>query len=172
MSLTRWTPAALAVVLALVLTAAAPAAGTRGGPLDGFTVTHLPDQVGAQASAADFSYEWEDVAFTSRAWEQAKEGGGFQVVLQVLVMRGEEFVDLDAVRTFLARYHERDPDTWELTDLTRDDGAPGLRGDREAFWTPGEGVAVEVRDTSGLLGQEELLATARGVVEEKSGLSG
>ena len=159
MSLTRWTPAALAVVLALVLTAAAPAAGTRGGPLDGFTVTHLPDQVGAQASAADFSYEWEDVAFTSRAWEQAKEGG-------------EEFVDLDAVRTFLARYHERDPDTWELTDLTRDDGAPGLRGDREAFWTPGEGVAVEVRDTSGLLGQEELLATARGVVEEKSGLSG
>ncbi|SIO86231.1 hypothetical protein [Nocardiopsis sp. JB363] len=164
MSLTRWAPTVLAVVLALVLTAAAPAAGPRGGPLDGFTVTHLPDPVGPQASAADFTYEWEDVAFTSRVWEQAKESGGFQVVLQVLVLRGDELVDLAAVRAFLARYHERDPDDWELTDLTRDDGAPGLYGDTEAFWVPGEGVAVEVRDASGLVGEEGLLATARGVV--------
>ncbi|MBR8744585.1 hypothetical protein DSY14_23175 [Nocardiopsis sp. MG754419] len=134
--------------------------------MDGFTVTHLPDRVGTQTTPADFTYEWEDVAFTSRVWEQAKEGGGFQVVLQILVLRGDALTDLTAARAFLAHYHERDPDTWELADFDREDGDAGLYGDTEAFWAPAERVVVEVRDASGLLGQEELLATARGVLTE------
>ncbi|MBE1457450.1 hypothetical protein H4W79_001664 [Nocardiopsis terrae] len=162
MTLTRWAPVALATVLAIVLTAAAPAVGPRGGPLDGFTIGHLPARIGAEASTADFTYEWEGVSFTSRAWEQAKDGGGFQVLLQVLVLRGEELTDLSAVRAFLARYHERDPEAWELEDFDNS-GTPGLYGGNEAFWSPDEGVAVEVRDPFGLLGEEELLATARGV---------
>ena len=167
MSWTGWVPTALAAGLALVLTTAAPAAGFEGGPLDGFTLTHLPDQVGQETTPSDFTYEWKDVAFTSRVWEQAKEGGGFQVVLQVLVLRGDGLTDLAAVREFLTHYHERDPHTWELTEF--DQGvAPGLHGETEAFWAPEPGVAVEVRDASGLLGQEELLATARGVTEEEN----
>jgi hypothetical protein len=162
MPLTRWARVALATVLALVLTAAVTAAGPRGGPLDGFTIGHLPAQVGSQSSTSDFTYEWEEVAFTARFWEQAKDGGGFQVVLQVLVLRGEELADLDAVRAFLTRYHERDPHTWALAEFDNN-GTGGLYGGAEAFWTPGPGVAVEVRDASGLVGEEELLATARGI---------
>lgn len=165
MPLTRWAAAALATALALALTAAAPAVGPRGGPLDGFTIGHLPAQVEAQASTLDSDYEWEDVAFTARFWEQAKEGGGFQVVMQVLVLRGEKLTDLAAVREFLTHYHERDPDTWNLRDFDNN-GTEGLYGETEAFWTPGPGVAVEVRDASGLLGEEELLATARGIGSE------
>ena len=165
MSLTRWATVALTAVLAFVLTAAAPAVGPRGGPLDGFTITHLPDQVGEQTTPADFTYEWEDVSFTSRVWEQAKEGGGFQVVLQVLVLRGDKLTDLTTVREFLTHYHERDASTWELGEF--DQGtAPGLYGEAEAFWTPGPGVVVEVRDASGVLGEEAMLATARGIVQE------
>ncbi|MFD7368561.1 hypothetical protein ACFV4I_20065 [Nocardiopsis alba] len=162
MPLTRWALVVLTTVLSLVLTAAGAAAGPRGGPLDGFTITHLPETVGPQASPSDFSYEWEDVVFTTRAWEQAKEGGGFQVVLQVLVMRGEGLTDLASVRSFLAHYHERDPDSWDLADFDRDDTS-GLYGAAEAFWVPEKGVAVEVRDTSGLLGTDEMLAIARGI---------
>lgn len=162
MRLTRWAPVALATVLALVLTAAVSAVGPRGGPLDGFTIGHLPAKVGPQASASDFSYEWGEVSFTQRAWEQAKEGGGFEVLLQVLVLRSEEFTDLDAVRAFLTRYHERDADTWELGEFDNN-GTGGLYGGAEAFWTPAPGVAVEVRDPFGLIGEEEVLATARGV---------
>ncbi len=165
MTLTRWAPAALATLLALVLTAAVSAVGPRGGPLDGFTIGHLPAQIGAETSTADFNYEWEDVSFTARAWEQVKEGGGFQVVLQVLVLRSEELSDLAAVRAFLTRYHERDPDTWELGEFDNN-GTGGLHGGSEAFWTPGPGVAVEVRDPFGLIGEEELLATARGISQE------
>ncbi|WP_017606027.1 hypothetical protein [Nocardiopsis alkaliphila] len=168
MSLTRWATAALTAVLVLVLapvlTAAAPAVGPRGGPLDGFTIAHLPAQVGARTAPADFTYEWEDVSFTSRVWEQAKEGGGFQVVLQVLVLRGDKLTDLATAREFLTRYHERDPSTWELGEF--DQGTVlGLYGRAEAFWTPEPGVVVEVRDASGLLGEEAMLATARGIVE-------
>ncbi|MEU3019327.1 MULTISPECIES: hypothetical protein [unclassified Nocardiopsis] len=165
MRLTSWAPVALATLLVLVLTAAASAVGPRGGPLDGFTIGHLPAQVGPQASASDFTYEWGEVSFTQRAWEQAKEGGGFEVLLQVLVLRGEGLTDLEAVRAFLTDYHERDPDSWELGEFDNN-GTAGLHGGSEAFWSPEPGVAVEVRDPFGRLGEEELLATARGVRHE------
>ncbi|OLT30081.1 hypothetical protein BJF83_08870 [Nocardiopsis sp. CNR-923] len=154
--------AALLAVLALVL-AAAPAAGAPGGgDVDGFTVGYLPAQVDERTTADEFDYAWGDVSFATRVWERPLEGGGFRVVLQVLVMRGERLTDLDAVRAFLAEYHERAPHAWELTPFDNR-GTPGLFGEIEAFWSPEAGVAVEVRDTFGLLGEEELLATARGV---------
>jgi hypothetical protein len=153
---------ALAAVLALVLMAAPAVGDPRGGELSGFTVGHLPAQVDDQTSAEDFDYEWGDVAFSTRVWEKALEGGGARVVLQVLVMRGDRLTDLDAVREFLTEYHERSPDTWELTEFDNG-GVPALHGETEAFWTPAKGVAVEVRDTFGLVGQDELLETARGI---------
>ncbi|WP_017599937.1 hypothetical protein [Nocardiopsis lucentensis] len=153
--------AALAALIALVLTAA-PAAADLGGDVDGFTVGYLPAQVDEQTSVDEFDYEWGDVSFSTRVWEKALEGGGARVVLQVLVMRGDRLADLDSVRAFLAEYHERSPDDWELDEFDNQ-GVRALHGETEAFWSPEPGVAVEVRDTFGLLGQEELLATARGI---------
>ncbi|RKS04451.1 hypothetical protein DFP74_0008 [Nocardiopsis sp. Huas11] len=165
MFVVRWATVALATALVLVLTAAAAATDPRGGELDGYAIGHLPDQIDDRTEVSDFTYEWEDVAFSTRVWERTLEGGGAQVVLQVLVLRGARLTDLSAVRAFLAEYHERSPDTWALSTFDHD-GVEGLRGETEAFWCPEAGVAVEVRDAFGLLGTDELLATARGVRPE------
>ncbi|QVQ53347.1 hypothetical protein J4H86_06165 [Spiractinospora alimapuensis] len=133
---------------------------TDGGVVDGFRLGHVP--VSADATVTDFTYAWEDVGFTSRVWERPTADGGWRVVLQALVLRGEKLRDLAAVRVFLSRYHERVDATWDLALFTRD-GRVGLRGTTEAFWWAGPGVAVEVRDPLGELGTEELVATARSV---------
>lgn len=158
MPLVRLAASALALVLALALTAA----GTppRGGALDGFTIGHLPAPAEG-ASSSDFTYEWGEVGFNSRVWEKRLEDGAARVVLQVLVMRGDRVADLDSTREFLTEYHER-TDGWELAEFDNG-GSPGFHGDAEAFWNPGTGVAVEVRDPFGLVGPDELLATARGI---------
>ncbi|GAB2525675.1 hypothetical protein [Nocardiopsis aegyptia] len=165
MFVVRWAMVALATALVFVLTAAAVATDPRGGELDGFAIGHLPDQIDDRTEVADFAYEWEDVSFSTRVWERSLEGGGAQVVLQVLVLRGPRLTDLPAVREFLTEYHERSPDTWDLSAFDNN-GVEGLRGETEAFWCPEAGVAVEVRDAFGLLGAEELLATARGITPE------
>lgn len=163
MRVLRKVAAALTAALALTLTlsAAPAAAGPGGGELDGFIIGHLPEQIDERTSVSDFDYEWGGVSFSSRVWERAREGEGTRVVLQVLVMRGAGLTDLSAVRAFLTEYHERSPD-WRLTEFDNN-GSTALHGETEAFWTPVEGVAVEVRDAFGLVGQEELLATARGL---------
>lgn len=129
--------------------------------MDGFVIDHLPEQVDDQTTVSDFSYEWEGVRFETRVWEKRLEEGAVRVVLQVLVMRGDELTGLSAVRAFLAKYHERPPD-WDLSEFDHN-GTPGLSGQSEAFWTPAAGVAVEVRDPFGLIGSDEVVATARGI---------
>ncbi|GHD33082.1 hypothetical protein GCM10007147_37350 [Nocardiopsis kunsanensis] len=158
MLLVRLTAPALAFVLALTLTAAG--AVPRGGMLDGFTIGHLPASTEG-ASTSDFTYEWGEVAFNSRVWEKRLEDGAARVVLQVLVMRGDRLADLDTTSAFLTEYHERAADR-ALTEFDNA-GAPGLHGNAEAFWVPETGVAVEVRDPFGLVGPDELMATARGI---------
>ncbi|WP_028649116.1 hypothetical protein [Nocardiopsis sp. CNT312] len=169
MPVARRIAAALGAVAALILMAsAAPAAGDPGGgEVDGFAVTYLPAQVDERTSAEDFDYTWGDVAFSTRVWERPLEGGGARVVLQVLVMRGDRLTGLDSLRDFLAEYHERPTESWGLTEFDNR-GTRALRGEAEAFWSSGPGVAVEVRDAFGLLGQEELLKTARGVTSTDS----
>jgi hypothetical protein len=161
MSVARWIAVALATSLALALTAAPAATSPRGGELDGFSIGHLPAQIDDRTSVSDFDYEWGDVSFSTRVWERTMEGGGVRVLLQVLVMRGSALSDLAAVRDFLTEYHERSPD-WALEEFDNN-GHTALRGETEVFWAPAKGVAVEVRDSSGLVGQEELLATAGGI---------
>ncbi len=165
MSFIRPLAAFLAAVFTLALTTAAAVTDLRGGELDGFSIGHLPVAIDDRRAVSDFEYEWGDVAFSSRVWERPREGGGAEVVLQVLVLRGDGRTDLDALRAFLAEYHERAAATWAPTGFDHD-GAPGFRGDREAFWLQEPGVAVEVRDSSGGLGEEELVATALGVRPE------
>ncbi|PZF90077.1 hypothetical protein [Micromonospora endophytica] len=111
-----------------------------GGVLDGFHVGWVPEGTGDAVS--DFASEWEDVQFTTRVWER-QTADGYRVDLRVHVLRGERLTDLDALRTFLAEYHERDLALWHLTDFPHDDG-PGLLGEAQAFWLPAPGAAVNV----------------------------
>ncbi|MER5455877.1 hypothetical protein ABT008_13940 [Micromonospora sp. NPDC002389] len=128
-----------------------------GGTLDGFHIGHVSPGVGDEVS--DFTSEWEDVRLTSRFWERPTVDG-HQVDLRVHVLRGERLVDLDAVRDFLAEYHERDPAQWRLTEFAHEDG-PGLTDDAQAFWLVEPGVAVTVLTTPEFT--EALAATALAV---------
>ena len=157
----RRAAAALVLVCAFVLTATPAATDPQGGELAGFPIAHLPEQAHAPASPSDFTYEWGEVRFNSRVWEKRMEDGAARVVLQVLVMRGEKLTDLETVQDFLTEYHERSDD-WTL-DPFDNHGTPGLYTESEAFWVPEPQLAVEVRDPFGLIGPEEVLATARGV---------
>ncbi|RIV38332.1 hypothetical protein [Micromonospora radicis] len=130
-----------------------------GGMLDGFHIAVVPDEVGEEVS--DFATEWEDVRFTTRVWER-QTADGYRVDLRVHVLRGERLGDLDALRAFLASYHERDPDGWQLAEFPHDDGA-GLVGDGQAFRLAEPGVAVHVLVDPELIHGDVLLAVARGV---------
>ncbi|WP_017555638.1 hypothetical protein [Nocardiopsis baichengensis] len=147
-----------------VLTAALAGPGPEGGRVDGFTIGHVPAALaqGAEVEASETSYEWGGARFTARMWERALPGGGFRVELQVLVVRGEALSDLREVRAFLSEYHGH---PWAVGDLEEFDhgGAPGYMGTLEAFWLHEPGVAVEVRDSAGVLGPGELRRTALGV---------
>ena len=111
-----------------------------GGVLDGLHIGYLPQGAGDEVS--DFVTEWEDVHFATRVWER-QTADGYWADLRVHVLRGERLTDLDALRAFLAEYHERDSDAWQLTEFQHDDG-PGLMNDAQAFWLPAPGVAVNV----------------------------
>ncbi|MBB6171092.1 hypothetical protein HNR23_001152 [Nocardiopsis mwathae] len=128
--------------------------------MDGFTIGHLPDDVGGEV--ADFDYEWGGVEFASRVWERQADTGGYAVDLQVIVMRGGGLDSPEALLRFLAEYHERDPDAWELRAFTND-RSRGFIGGSEAFWLAEPGVAVEVRIDATRFPAEELRATALGV---------
>lgn len=135
---------------------------TRGGRLDGFAIDVVPDGVGSNVS--DFDYEWEGVTFASRVWETGPaDDGAYQVDLNVKVLRGERLRDLPALLDFLAYYHERDLDSWELTDYAHTDG-PGYIGDGEAFWLVEPGVAVSVRLAPERFDAADLRRTADGVL--------
>jgi hypothetical protein len=133
-----------------------------GEPLDGFAITRLPAGIGPLVS--DFEYEWEEVAFRSRVWERGPDSSGaYRVDLDVKVLRGDRLADLASLRDFLAYYHERDPETWELTEFDHD-GLPGFYSQREAFWLVQPGVAIEVTVDTERYSPRTLLRTACGVV--------
>ncbi|GAB3485236.1 hypothetical protein [Nocardiopsis coralliicola] len=132
-------------------------AGAGESPIDGFAIGYVPE--GAGASAGDTEYEWGGAAFTQRVWETRLPSGGYRPGMQVLVVRGGHLDSLEALRGFLAEYHERDPADWPLEPFDRAEG-PGLIGTAEVFWLVQPGTAVEVRDPSGALGRAELARTA------------
>ncbi len=134
-----------------------------GGVLDGFRVGYVPDGVGDEVS--DFATEWEDIHFASRFWER-QTPDGYRADLRVHVLRGERLTDLEALRTFLADYHERDPDGWRLTEFQHEDG-PGLMDDAQAFWSAEPGVAVNVLVDPEQVDREELLAVARAIAARR-----
>lgn len=123
--------------------------------LDGLALTRLPEGLGAPS---DFASEWEGVDFTQRVWETQVEEGVWRVDLQVQVMRAPRLKDLDALRAFLAEYHERGDD-WRTEPL----GDDGFAGEQEVARLIESGLAVEVRDPFGRTGDEAVKAVAEGV---------
>lgn len=122
--------------------------------LDGLSLLHLPDRLG---TASDFEFEWGGVAFVQRVWETEIEPGVWRVDLQVHAMRGDRLADLDALRAFLAEYHERDDD-WKTAPFGQD----GFTSEREAARLLAPGLAIEVRDPFGRqgVGQVDTVAAA------------
>ncbi|TWD74823.1 hypothetical protein FB561_6255 [Kribbella amoyensis] len=134
--------------------------------LDGFAIDHLPDGLG---SPSDFQYEWEDVKFVSRVWETGPDPeGATKVDLTVKTVRGAQLTDLETLRTFLTEYHEKDPETWELT-ATQLGSYGGYVADDQAFFFVEPGVAAEVMIDRGRFAADELVAVASGFHPENAG---
>jgi hypothetical protein len=133
--------------------------------LDGFAVEHLPCGIG---SPTDFEYEWEDVVFHSRVWETGPDDeGATKVDLTVKTVRGEGLTDLEALRTFLTEYHEKDPDEWQLTAVQV--GAySGYSADDQLFFFVSPGVAAEVTIDRSRFSESDLIETARGFHPERT----
>jgi hypothetical protein len=129
--------------------------------LDGFEIGWLPAGLGALVS--DFTYDWEDVTHRSRVWEGGPDStGAYHVDLMIRVLRGRPLHDLSSLRDYLARYHEIDPDEWQLKPF-RHHGHPGYRGTDVAFWLEEPGVAVELKTYSDVVSGSDLIRTAQAI---------
>ncbi|WBQ07104.1 hypothetical protein [Kribbella sp. CA-293567] len=164
--------AAPAVLGILLPTAAAAAPGSasscgqhllsattqqRACILDGFAIDHLPGGIG---SPSDFEYEWEEVVFHSRVWETGPDPeGATKVDLTAKTIRGEKVIDLETLRTFLTEYHEKDPESWELTAVDVA-GYGGYRADDLVFFFVEPGIAAEVSIDRVRFSDDDLLGTA------------
>ncbi|MEU6246027.1 hypothetical protein [Glycomyces sp. NPDC047010] len=130
--------------------------------IGGLAIGYLPDRLG---SASDFEFEWGGVAFVQRVWETRLDGaspdsGAWRVDLQIQAMRGEALADMDALRAFLAEYHERGDD-WKPEPF----GADGLSSDREVARLLAPGLAVEVRDPFSRQGIDEVRQVAAAITK-------
>jgi len=138
---------------------APPSTEQRACTLDGFVIDHLPEGIGVPS---DFEYEWEDVSFHSRVWETGPDPeGAYKVDLTVKTLRGEKLTDLEALKTFLIEYEEKDPDSWELTPV-KVGGYDGLFTGDEVFYFVSPGVAAEVTIDHDRFTDEDVLDTAAG----------
>ena len=138
---------------------APPSTERRACTLDGFVIENLPDGIG---TPSDFEYEWEDVRFHSRVWETGPDPeGAYKVDLTVKTLRGEKLTDIEALKAFLIEYEEKDPDSWELTQV-KVGGYDGLLAGNEVFYFVAPGVAAEVTIDHDRFTDEDLLDTAAG----------
>ncbi len=138
---------------------APPSIEQRACTLDGFVIENLPDGIG---TPSDFEYEWEDVRFHSRVWETGPDPeGAYKVDLTVKTLRGEKLTDLEALKTFLIEYEEKDPASWELTSV-KVGRYDGLLAGNEVFYFIEPGVAAEVTIDRDRFTDDDLLDTAAG----------
>ena len=136
-----------------------PSTEQRADTLDGFVIDSLPDGLG---TPSDFEYEWEDVRFHSRVWETGPDPeGAYKVDLTAKTLRGEKLTDLEALKTFLIEYEEKDPDSWELRAVKVGEH-DGLATGDEVFYFVSPGVAAEVSIDHERFTEEDLLNTATG----------
>lgn len=123
------------------------------------TIGYLPE--GLETDPSEFEFTWGEVDFVQRVWERATDKG-HRVQLQIVLMNSDRLTDIDSLIEFLAEYHEKQIDQWELAQFTHADG-PARVGDRRRFWLTRPGLAVQVRDPFDEVGAEELAQIAHQV---------
>ncbi|TDD58822.1 hypothetical protein E1263_17590 [Kribbella antibiotica] len=159
-SLGVWTAATAAAVGSSAPHAAvSPSIEQRARTVDGFVIEHLPGGIG---KPSDFEYEWEDVIFHSRVWETGPDpDGAFKVDLTAKTLRGEKLTDLEALKTFLVEYEEKDAATWELRPV-KIGPYDGLAAADEVFYFVSPGLAAEVSLDRDRFTEDDLISTAIG----------
>jgi hypothetical protein len=109
-----------AVVAGASALAAVPAQHQVVSPptVDGFVVGWLPRPL-ADDNVSDFAYSFDDVDFQSKVWESGPDSsGGYQVDLDVGVLRGDVLSSPAALYQFLTDYEQRPPDEWHFVPFT------------------------------------------------------
>jgi len=131
----------LLACLALLATLAGPASAARapqGTTVGGVHFEYLPAGLG---SASDFSYEYDDVAFTARVWESPDPSGGWRVDADLEVLTGARLSSGDALHDWLIAYQERPPAEAHYVPVLVH-GRPGWLARDQLFWLARPGLAV------------------------------
>lgn len=123
---------------AVLRAAAAPAAATV---LDGIAFGYLPTGLGR---ASDFAYDFEGVDFVSRVWESGSDEAGWQVDLDIAVLRGRRLSSARALHDWFIRYQDR-PAAEAQYVPARVNGHPGWLCRDQLFWLLRPGLAVSVQ---------------------------
>ncbi|MQA03758.1 MAG: hypothetical protein GEV07_13900 [Streptosporangiales bacterium] len=147
--------------------ASPPAASDHSVPrrppvIDGFTLTHLPDALGSRTS--EHTYTWGDVGFRNLVWESQLPNGAYRVDLNAHILRGDRLTDHTSLHQFLTDYLERDPDTWQPTEVQLGNRTVHA-AETDVFWLVRPGVAVWLSTRPGRLDRTDLLTTAEGIRE-------
>ncbi|HZZ96342.1 MAG TPA: hypothetical protein VFE19_04985 [Jatrophihabitantaceae bacterium] len=163
--MTRLIKCLLGIVLvpAALLSAAGRAAACPPAPatvIDSIAFGHLPSGLG---TASDFSYHFSRVDFVARVWE-SRTDNGWQVDLDIDVMRGARLSSGRALHDWFIRYEQRDPTP--NYHRVRVHGQPGWLCRDQLFWLLRPGLAVSVQLDGTRWPRKEVVRTARSSYEQ------
>lgn len=133
--------------------------------VDGFVVGWIPRGLGAD-NVSDFAYSFDDVDFRSKVWESGPDrSGGYQVDLDVGVLRGDVLSSRGALYRFLTDYEQRPADEWRFVPFSVH-GHAGYLGRDEAFWLVRPGLAVRISLDRDRFGVGDVVMVAEGIRRE------
>lgn len=130
----------LFVLVATVSAATTAWARTPAAVIDGISFQYLPSGLGA---TSDFTYDYDDVDFTSRVWESSSPDGGTRADLDLVVMRGARLTDGAALHDWFISYEDRPPAGARYVPV-QVHGQPGWLCRDQLFWLVRPGRAVSV----------------------------
>jgi hypothetical protein len=148
----------LLLLLATTTMLAGPAAAASCQPaalIDHIAFGYLPSGLG---TSSDFSYHYRRVDFTARVWESRVEDG-WQVDLDIDVMRGARLTSGRALHDWFIAYEERDPTP--RYERVRVHGHPGWLSRDQVFWLVRPGLAVSAQLDSRRWSRHDVLHIGR-----------
>jgi hypothetical protein len=141
---------------------AGPAAAAAGRPatvIDHMAFAYLPSGLG---TSSDFVYDYDDVDFQARVWESPTTEG-WQVDLDIDVMRGARLTSGRALHDWFIGYEERDPTP--RYQRVQVHGHPGWLCRDQLFWLVRRGLAVSVHLDGQRWSRHDVVRTARSARE-------
>lgn len=157
MRLRRWL--VMAVCLLAWAGLAPPAQAASGTTVGGQRLTYLPAGLGAPS---DFHYEFDRVRFAARVWESGDDRTGYQVDLDVMVMRGARLRTASALHRWFIGYQRRPVEVAHYRQV-RVHGHPGWACRDQVFWLLRPGLAMSVMVDHGRWTERTALRIARAV---------